>query len=111
MARGATSPADLGVLAAIVWSPVLILAFRNIANDPDQADEAISTPAVWITSAILTMVIDFVLTFVTPALAFSTRRVREALRLGMRMLRDHLATHGLVRPCAAPGGGLDVPGD
>ncbi len=93
----------LGVLAAIVWSPVLILAFRNIANDPDPAEEAFSTPTVWITSAILTVVIDFVLTFVTPALAFSTRRVREALRLGLRMLRDHwpqTAWYALVPPLA-----------
>jgi hypothetical protein len=93
----------LGLLTAIVSSPVLLLAFYNIANDPEQAKEAFSSPAVWITSAILTMVIDFALTFVTPALAFSTKRVREAFRLGFRMLRDHwpqTAWYALAPPLA-----------
>lgn len=93
----------LGLLAAIVWSPVLILAFRQGADDPESAEKAFSTPAVWVTSALLTLVIDFVLTFVTPALAFSTRRVREALRLGLRMLRDNwpgTAWYALVPPLA-----------
>lgn len=31
---------------------------------------------------------DFVLTFVTPALSFTTRRVRDALKLGLRMIRS-----------------------
>lgn len=93
----------LGLLAAIVWSPLLILAFRNIANDPDKAESAFTTPSVWIASAVLTLVIDFALTFVAPALAFSTRRVREALRLGVRMLRDQwprTAWYALVPPLA-----------
>jgi hypothetical protein len=33
------------------------------------------------------VVVDFALTFVTPALALSTRSVREALRIGLAMLR------------------------
>ncbi len=93
----------LGLLAAIVWSPVLVLGFRNIANDPDNTEKAFSTPAVWVASALLTLVIDFALTFVTPALAYSTRNVREALRLGFRMLRDHwprTAWYALVPPLA-----------
>lgn len=93
----------LGLLTAIVWSPVLFLAFRNIANDPENAETAFSTPTVWIPFAILTVVTDFALTFVTPALAFSTRRVPEAVRLGFRMLRDHwprTAWYALVPPLA-----------
>ena len=93
----------LGLIAAILWSPVLILGFRNIANDPDNAEKAFSTPAVWVASALLTVVLDFALTFVTPALAFSTRRVNEAVRHGLRMLRDHwpqMAWYALVPPLA-----------
>ena len=93
----------LGFLTAIIWSPVPILAFQNMGNDPDRAKEAFSTPVVWITSAILTIVIDFALTFVTPALAFSTKRIGEALRLGIDMLRNHwpqTAWYALVPPLA-----------
>ena len=93
----------LGVLTAIAWSPVLILAFRGIANDPGRADKVFSTPLVWVTAAILTLVIDFALTFVTPALAFSTKQVSQALRLGIGMLRDHwpqTAWYALVPPLA-----------
>ncbi len=93
----------LGLLTAIVWSPVAILAFSNIANDPGRADEAFSTPLVWVTAAILTVAIDFALTFVTPALAFSTKRVSQALQLGIGMLRDHwprTAWYALVPPLA-----------
>ncbi|HVL38251.1 MAG TPA: hypothetical protein VM328_02560 [Fimbriimonadaceae bacterium] len=93
----------LGILTAVVWSPVLILAFRNSPNGTVGPEKAFSAPSVWIASAILTVAIDFALTFVTPALAFSTRRVREALRLGIRMLRDHwpqTAWYAVVPPLA-----------
>jgi hypothetical protein len=94
----------LGILAAIVWSPVIILWYRNTSNDRNNADEAFSTPAVFVTSAVLTVVVDFGLTFVTPALTYSTKRVREALRLGLRMLRNYwpqTAWYALVPPLAA----------
>jgi hypothetical protein len=93
----------LGLLAMIVWSPVLFLAIRHIVNEPENAEKTFSTPTLWIASAILTVVIDFALTFVTPALAFSTRSVREAVRLGFRMLRDYwprTAWYALVPPLA-----------
>ena len=93
----------LGLLTAIVWSPVLFLAFLNVWNDPENTERAFSTPTVWVASAMLTVVIDFALTFVTPALAFSTRRVGEAVRLGFRMLREHwprTAWYALVPPLA-----------
>lgn len=95
--------AVLGLLFAIAWSPVLILGFRSHANDPDSAEKIFSTPAMWAASALLTIAIDFALTFVTPALAFSTRSVRGALRLGFRMLRQHwprTAWYALVPPLA-----------
>ncbi len=93
----------LGVIAAIVWSPAFILAVREVGNDPERAQEAFTKPVVWLTSAALIVATDFVLTFVTPALAFTTRRVREALRLGLRMLSDHwpnTAWYALVPPLA-----------
>jgi hypothetical protein len=37
---------------------------------------------------VLALLFDFALTFVTPALAFTTRRAREALSIGFRMIRS-----------------------
>lgn len=48
--------------------------------------------------------VDLALTFVTPALAFSTRRVRQALGIGLRMIRSEWpasAWYVLVPPLAA----------
>jgi hypothetical protein len=48
--------------------------------------------------------VDFALTFVTPALAFSTRRVRHAMAIGLRMIRSewpYSAWYVLVPPLAA----------
>ena len=48
--------------------------------------------------------VDFALTFVTPALAFSTRRVRRALAIGLGMIRSEWpssAWYVLVPPLAA----------
>jgi hypothetical protein len=49
------------------------------------------------------ILLDFALTFVTPALAFSTRKVREAIPLGLRMIRSewpNAALYVLVPPLA-----------
>ena len=92
----------LGLLAILVWSPLFIVAFRN-SRDPGQADNVFTTPAMWIATALLTVIFDFTLTFVTPALAFSTKRVRQALRLGLGVLRDNwpqTAWYAIVPPLA-----------
>jgi hypothetical protein len=55
------------------------------------------------TLSVATVVIDLALTFATPALAFSTRTATEALRMGLRMLRDHwprTAWYALMPPLA-----------
>ena len=93
----------LGFVAGLLWSPVLILVLRRIADDPENAQEAMATPSVWIASAVFTILIDFLLTFVTPALTFTTKRVRTAFRVGIRMLRDNwpqTAWYALVPPLA-----------
>ena len=49
------------------------------------------------------LLLDFGMTFVTPALAFSTRRVSEALKTGLRMIRSEWprsALYVLVPPLA-----------
>jgi hypothetical protein len=57
--------------------------------------------------AVVTAVGYCVLTFVTPALAYSTRRVRDALRIGLRLLRVSLpqtAGYVLLPALVAAGG-------
>ena len=52
---------------------------------------------------ILTVVLDVLLTFVTPALVFTSHRVRDALSIGLRLLRRSLpgaAAYALVPPLA-----------
>lgn len=95
----------LGLVAGIVWSPVVILAGTTgtTGSDPARHDEVFSSPSVLLMMALLTLVIDFGLTFVTPALAFSTRKVSEAFGIGFRMLRAHwprTAWYALVPPLA-----------
>jgi hypothetical protein len=42
--------------------------------------------AVIAISVVVSLIVDFLLTFVTPALAYTTRSVREAVRIGTRMI-------------------------
>jgi hypothetical protein len=62
-----------------------------------------SFTGVIVGAAVASLLLDFGLTFVTPALALSTKRVREALRLGLRMVRYEWpanALYVLVPPLA-----------
>jgi hypothetical protein len=68
----------LGFLAGIPFALVVIPVTLAVEGQLARA----------ITSLPFVFVADFVLTFVTPALAFSTRQVSEALRIGWRTLWD-----------------------
>jgi hypothetical protein len=53
--------------------------------------------------AIGSLLVDFLLTFVTPAIVFNTRRARSAIRIGFRLLRltwPHTAGYVLFPPLA-----------
>src|SRR5688572_26820468 len=73
--------ARLGLLSAIAWSPVVYLMFDTFDSDSARTEWAFAAPGEWLLPAAIALVVDFALTFVTPALAFSTPRVREAFRL------------------------------
>jgi hypothetical protein len=73
----------LGLLAAVIILPVVMVLS---AATPGHA-HLLSGAGLWI-FAVVALLVDFALTFVTPALAYSTRRVREALRIGLRMIRE-----------------------
>lgn len=89
----------LGLVAGILIMPAAIWAFSSLLPqfaDPDRTSVGTSTqwdlllevPGRFLTLVVLMLVADFLLTFVTPALAFTTRSVREALRIGIRMIFD-----------------------
>lgn len=82
----------LGV-AATVWGLGIVFVYATTSN------EAIRLGAV----AVAVIVLDVFLTFATPALAYSTRRVSIAVRLGHRTLVDHWpasAWYAVVPPLA-----------
>jgi hypothetical protein len=57
----------------------------------------------WVGAYCLVTAADFALTFVTPALAYSTRKATQATRIGMGMIREYwpaTATYVLVPPLA-----------
>jgi hypothetical protein len=71
------------------------------------ADGTIATPApswrLLLLSALVTVVVDVACTFVTPAIVFTSHRVRDALRIGLRVLRaswPSTAPYALIPPLA-----------
>ena len=95
----------LGLLACVVSLPIPWLAFMVVffMEIGDRSQEVISLQPIFVSMTIMGFLIGIALTFVTPALAFSTNRVREALGLGLRMLREHWplsAGYALMPPLA-----------
>lgn len=67
------------VLGLVVFVPVVIVFVVMLAVDPTAGRIGI---------VVMVLALDVVLTFVTPALAYTTRRVRVALRVGLGMIAD-----------------------
>jgi hypothetical protein len=71
------------------------------------ADGTVATPApTWrllLLIAVMTIVVDVACTFVTPAIVFTSHRVRDALTIGLRVLRaswPSTAPYALIPPLA-----------
>jgi hypothetical protein len=87
----------LGILVfAVMVVPLLFFAYFTAPGRSDRV--------VFLTGfVVIGLLVDFALTFVTPALAFTTARARGALRLGLGMLREAwpaCALYVLVPPLA-----------
>ena len=67
--------AALGLVAAVPFVVIIGVVRPNV-----------DAPPSWFAIAAISVLVDFLLTFVTPALSFSTRRIREALRIGVKMI-------------------------
>jgi hypothetical protein len=91
----------ISLLTIPLYAPALILGG---ALEPDHFDGDTSLP-LWSTVylAVGSLLTDFLLTFVTPAIVFNTRRARSAIRIGLRLLRltwPHAALYVLFPPLA-----------
>lgn len=87
------------VLGIVAFFPIALVLYGVSAAQPLESFAGGRLIALYG----LTSLVDMLLTFVTPALAFSTRRVRTALVIGLRMIRSawpSSAWYVLVPPLA-----------
>lgn len=87
----------LGLVVAIPFAPFVILGFSHVLSEGPRR-------AIRVALYVMSVIIDLALTFVTPALAFSTRKVRTALKIGLRLIRSEwpsCAWYVLAPPLAA----------
>lgn len=83
----------LGLIAVALLTPFTFAGFAFVR----------SPAATAIVVSVLTAALDFILTFATPALAYSTSQAGEAFNIGIRTLRDswpQCAWYALVPPLA-----------
>lgn len=73
--------AVLGLIVVVPFVLLLLPAFLDTRSEGPRTD-------LLVAMVILITIVDLALTFVTPALAFSTRRVRGAIGIGLRMIRS-----------------------
>lgn len=93
----------LGLMIAPVIIPAIVLVavrvvtqinFDSMENgtlgsDPQSFNDVIFDPLVFGILAASYIAMDFLLTFATPALAYTTASPREALRINRRVIREH----------------------
>ncbi|HLK88583.1 MAG TPA: hypothetical protein VKZ18_01740 [Polyangia bacterium] len=86
---------SLGILVGVVVAPlnasVSALAVRKMGPA--------GLHAARVEALVVFVAVDFLLTFATPALVFSTRSVRQALRIGVSMIRQTWPRSGLYVLC------------
>ncbi len=101
--------AVLGLTLAALALPLFIVAVVYYAAHTHLlADGSVTTPApggwILIVGAVATVAVDVAFTFVTPAIVFTSHRVRDALRVGFRLLKatwPAAAPYALIPPLAA----------
>ena len=109
----------LGLLVLAILSPLIIIYLIEVfdligdtvretrrgtteISDRD-LEEALLTPTNIVLSVVLMFLIDILLTFTTAALAFTTHRPLEAMKLNLRLIRKELPTsllYVLIPPLA-----------
>lgn len=92
----------LGVIVGLVMLPVLFIVGMVAAEGFGRGTEGFPL-SFFIPFLIITVIIDVALTFVTPALAFTTGQIGAAFRIGFRTLREEWprsAWYALIPPFA-----------
>lgn len=100
--------AMLGLALGAAFLPLFVVAGIWYAEHTQRLEDGtVSTPApTWqllLITGVLTVIVDVVCTFVTPAIVFTSHRVRDALRIGRRLLRaswPSTAPYALIPPLA-----------
>jgi hypothetical protein len=95
----------LSLLVGVVMIPLSIpITVAAISAGTDGTSHHADLGAGWLLySAVLSLVVDFALTFVTPALIYTDDRARDALKIGLGLLRQtwpHAAPYVLIPPLA-----------
>lgn len=101
--------AVLGLTMGALFLPFFIPAAIWYAENTERLpDGTVITPApggwILVIGALVTIAFDVAFTFVTPAIVFTSHRVRDALRVGFRLLRatwPGAAPYALIPPFAA----------
>ena len=88
----------LGLLMAIVWAPLILVVNHYAGHDP-AAPHGSRSVARMIQLMTVIVPLDVVLTFVPSALVYTTRSARQALRIGLSMIRQTWPRSGLYILC------------
>ncbi len=93
----------VGATAVPLSIPIAVATFHAASAATDRPTHVSLPLWVLVYSTILSLLADFALTFVTPALIYTTRSARGALGLGLNLLRQtwpHAAPYVLIPPLA-----------
>ncbi|MBK5308003.1 MAG: hypothetical protein JJD92_15060 [Frankiaceae bacterium] len=91
----------VGVLTIPLWVPAMVYG-GYFDKDVIEGDGDIALWAI-VYLAVGTLITDFLLTFVTPAIVYNSRRARTAIGIGLRLLRrtwPHAALYVVFPPLA-----------
>ncbi|MDT7572770.1 MAG: hypothetical protein QOE05_2944 [Actinomycetota bacterium] len=91
----------VGVLTSPLYIPALV--YGGAFDEESRGTQAHLGTWALVYLAVGSLVTDFLLTFVTPAIVFNTRRARSAMKIGLRLLRltwPHAALYVLFPPLA-----------
>jgi len=89
----------LGVLVGVAVFPAIAVGMLVGTRYAKEGNVELGAVVIYVSTIAVMLVLDVALTFVTPALTFTTPSAREALRIGLRMIRQTWPRSGLYILC------------
>ena len=89
----------LGVLVGVAVFPAIAVGMLVGTRYAKEGNVELGAVVIYVSTLAVMLVLDVALTFVTPALTFTTPSAREALRIGLRMIRQTWPRSGLYILC------------